>query len=158
MACWTKYQSDKETTNQCWMIARFCIMMPTLWMPGNYPPTCRSDHINVYKSALQGKVHIPNPYRWLEEYSDEVDNQMTAPAAFTQAYLNQNADMQRLVNKFHASMNYTKVITWLFTPSSCLCDTISCISLRPVCLMMDRGIGSTIVVYNPNQVWICLSL
>jgi prolyl oligopeptidase len=84
--------------------------MPTPWTPGNYPPTRRSDHVDVYQSALQGEVRIPDPYQWLEEYSDEVENWTTAQAAFTQAYLDQNADTQRLADKFRASMNYAKVI------------------------------------------------
>jgi prolyl oligopeptidase len=97
-------------------------MPPTPWTPGNYPPTRRSDHVDVYKSALKGEVHVSDPYQWLEENSDEVDNWTTAQAAFTQAYLDQNADMQKLEDKFRASMDYAKVINWPlpYISSSCL--------------------------------------
>jgi hypothetical protein len=47
---------------------------------------------------------------------------MTAQAAFTQAYLDQNVDREKLEDKFRASMNYAKVIIPLlsFILSSCL--------------------------------------
>jgi prolyl oligopeptidase len=86
-------------------------MPPTPWTPGNYLPARRSDHVDVYTSTSKGEVHVPDPYQWLEENSDEVDKWMTAQAAFTQVYLDQNADRQKLEDKFRASTNYAKVIT-----------------------------------------------
>jgi hypothetical protein len=74
-------------------------------------------------------VHVPDPYQWLEENSDEVDNWTTAQAAFTQAYLDQKADTKRLKDKFRAGMDYAKVIT---RPLSCISS--SCLKPFPVVL------------------------
>lgn len=87
-------------------------MLPTPWAPGCYPPTRRSDSVETYKSAsIDLDVHVPDPYEWLEEDSLEVDEWTTAQAAFTQAYLDQNAERQKLEDKFRASKDYAKVIT-----------------------------------------------
>jgi len=93
----------------------FCLplvstMSLTPWTPGNYLPARRSDHVDIYTTASKSEIHVPDPYQWLEENSDEVDKWTTAQAAFTQAYLDQNADRQKLEDKFRASMNYAKVI------------------------------------------------
>jgi len=85
--------------------------MPPTWTARNYPPTRRSDHLDVYTSASKGEVLVPDPYQWLEENTDEVDKWMSAQASFTQAYLDQNEDRKKLEDKFRASMNYPKVIT-----------------------------------------------
>nr|QKM76213.1 prolyl oligopeptidase [Lepiota venenata] len=83
-------------------------MPPTLWTIAKYPSARRSDHVDVYKSALKGKVHIPDPYQWLEGNSEEVDDWMTAQAAFTRAYLDQNQGSHELEDKFRANLNYAK--------------------------------------------------
>lgn len=85
-------------------------MLPTSWAPNSYPPTRRSDHVDIYKSASSdGEVHVPDPYQWLEENSDEVDEWTTAQAALTQAYLDQNAEQLKLLeDKFRASKTYAK--------------------------------------------------
>jgi prolyl oligopeptidase len=133
-------------------------MPPTPWTPGNYLPAHRSGHIDVYTSASKGKVLVLDPYQWMEENSDEVDKWMTAQAAFTQAYLDQNADRQKLEDKFRASTNYAKVITRPLCYIIIMLKSISCSSLRPLYLMTDTGIGSTTVVCSHNQVYIHLSL
>ncbi|KAH9963773.1 prolyl oligopeptidase [Russula dissimulans] len=76
-------------------------MPPTPWTPGNYPPARRSDHIDVYQSAQWGEVHITDPYRWLEEYSDETENWITSD-------LSKNMDKGKLEDAFRSSMDYTK--------------------------------------------------
>ena len=134
-------------------------MPPTTWAPDSYPPSRRSDHVDVYQSASKGEVQVPDPYQWLEENSDEVDKWTTAQTAFTQAYLDQNADRQKLEDKFRASKDYVKVIDdrciILFYPRA---ENLSCSFLRRPYLMTDTGIGSTIVVCNRNQVCNHLSL
>jgi prolyl oligopeptidase len=85
-------------------------MLPTPWSPNSYPPTRRSDHVDVYESASRGEVQVPDPYQWLEENSNEVDQWTTAQTAFTEAYLNKSADRQKLENKFRASQDYAKVM------------------------------------------------
>jgi hypothetical protein len=116
--------------------------MPTTpWMPGDYPPTSRSDHVDIYNSALKREVHVPDPYQWLEENSDEVDNWTTAQAAFTQAYLDQKADTKRLKDKFRAGMNYAKVIT---RPLSCISS--SCLKPFPVFLCANSTFFESFIV------------
>nr|E2JFG2.1 RecName: Full=Dual function macrocyclase-peptidase POPB; AltName: Full=Prolyl oligopeptidase B; Short=POP B; AltName: Full=Toxin-processing prolyl oligopeptidase [Amanita bisporigera]ADN19205.1 prolyl oligopeptidase [Amanita bisporigera] len=83
-------------------------MPPTPWAPHSYPPTRRSDHVDVYQSASRGEVPVPDPYQWLEENSNEVDEWTTAQTAFTQGYLDKNADRQKLEEKFRASKDYVK--------------------------------------------------
>ena len=85
-------------------------MPATPWIPDSYPPTRRSDHIDVYQSASRGEVQVSDPYQWMEEKSDEVDQWTTAQASFTQAYFNQYSDRQKLEDKFRASKDYAKVI------------------------------------------------
>ncbi|SRR6266545_457530 len=96
-------------------------MLPTPWAPDSYPQTRRSDYFDTYKSVSTGEVHVPDPYQWLEENSDGVDEWTTAQAAFTQAYLDQNTERQKLEDKFRASTTYAKVITrpWSSILSSC---------------------------------------
>ena len=85
-------------------------MTPTPWAPDSYPPTRRSDHVDVYQSASKGEVQVPDPYQWLEETTNEVDEWTTAQTAFTEAYLNKSPDRQKLEDKFLASKDYAKVI------------------------------------------------
>ncbi|KAG6888631.1 hypothetical protein C0995_006875 [Termitomyces sp. Mi166 len=81
---------------------------PTPWTPNTYPPTRRSDHVDIYKSALKGEVRVPDPYEWLEEYSDETDKWTTSQEIFTRAYLDKNSDRQRLEDVFRSNMDYAK--------------------------------------------------
>ena len=85
-------------------------MPPTPWVLDSYPPTRRSDHVDVYQSASRGEVQVSDPYQWLEESSNEVDQWTTEQTAFTQAYLDKNPDRQKLEDKFLASKDYAKVI------------------------------------------------
>lgn len=84
--------------------------MPQSWASGNYPPTRRSDHVDVYNSASRGEVFVPDPYQWLEENTDEVEEWMTTQASFAQAYLDQHSGRKKLEDRFRASMNYPKVV------------------------------------------------
>ncbi|KAF8075884.1 prolyl oligopeptidase [Lyophyllum atratum] len=83
-------------------------MAPTCWTPNAYPPTRRSDHVDIYKSAAKGEVRVSDPYQWLEEYTDETDKWTTSQELFTRSYLDKNADRQRLEDAFRASMDYAK--------------------------------------------------
>ena len=85
-------------------------MPPTPWVPDGYPPTRRSDRVDVYHSVSRGEVQVPDPYQWLEEDSNELDQWTTTQTAFTEAYLNKSADRQKLEDKFRASQDYAKVI------------------------------------------------
>ena len=85
-------------------------MLPTPWSPNNYPPTRRSDCIDIYKSATQGEVRVPDPYNWFEEDSEERDRWLDVQESFTRSYLDKNLDRQRLETVFNGVNDYAKVL------------------------------------------------
>jgi prolyl oligopeptidase len=85
-------------------------MLPTPWTPSSYPQTRRSDHVDIYKSATQGEVRVPDPYNWLEENSEERDRWIGVQESFTRSYLDKNPDHQRLETVFHDVGDYPKVL------------------------------------------------
>ena len=90
--------------------ATLATMFPTPWTPNSYPPARRSDHVEVFKSASAGDVRVPDPYQWLEEYTDETDKWTSAQEAFTRSYLDKNSDLPRLEAAFRSSNDYAKVV------------------------------------------------
>lgn len=84
-------------------------MSPTPWIPDKYPFAKRSDHVDVYKSAARGQVRVPDPYQWMEQYSEELAKWTSAQESFTRSYLDKNPDRQKLEDAFRASMDYAKV-------------------------------------------------
>ncbi|KAG6916377.1 hypothetical protein DXG01_007098 [Tephrocybe rancida] len=94
-------------------------MAPTPWTPNAYPPTRRTDHVDLYNSALKGQIHIPDPYQWLEEDSDETDKWTTSQEIFTRQYLDKNSDRQRLEDDIRSNMDYAKV------PAACSTNRVS---------------------------------
>lgn len=95
----------------------------TPWTPGNYPPTRRSDHIDVYESAANGQVGVPDPYHWLENRTDEAEKWVTAQRLFARSYLDKNPDQQKLRTLLRSCMDYPKVasaspsVSWHLTES-----------------------------------------
>lgn len=83
----------------------------TPWIPNSYPRTRRSDHVDIYKSATRGQVRVPDPYNWLEEYSDETSKWASVQESFTRSYLDKNPDRQRLETLFQEVNNYAKVLS-----------------------------------------------
>ncbi|KAG6853174.1 hypothetical protein C0991_006352 [Blastosporella zonata] len=84
-------------------------MSSTPWKPNSYPPTRRSDHVDLYKSALKGQVTVSDPYQWLEKDSEETDKWTTSQEVFTREYLDKNSDRQRLEDEIRSNMDYAKV-------------------------------------------------
>lgn len=123
----------------------------TPWTPGNFPPTRRSDHVDVYKSAAKGDVPVPDPYQWLEEYTEETNKWTTAQELFARSYLDRNPNRDKLLDLLRASMNYAKVNCDLPHDQSSLTDIIQS-SRHQLYLMMDGGTGSTIAVCKPRRV------
>ncbi|KAF8803935.1 hypothetical protein BYT27DRAFT_7259917 [Phlegmacium glaucopus] len=83
-------------------------MSPTPWTPGSYPQTRRSDHVDIYQSATREQVRVPDPYHWLEEYSQETDKWTSVQESFTRSYLDKNPDRQRLETLFQEVNDYAK--------------------------------------------------
>ncbi|KAF8629610.1 hypothetical protein AX15_003351 [Amanita polypyramis BW_CC] len=78
------------------------------WTPNMYPYTRRSGHIDTYNSETRGEVKVPDPYSWLEEYSDETNKWTSAQEEFTRTYLDKNPDRKKLEDAFRKSMDYPK--------------------------------------------------
>jgi prolyl oligopeptidase len=81
----------------------------TSWTPGNYPPTRRSDHVDIYKSAANGQVAVPDPHCWLETCTDEAEKWVTAQQLFARTYLDKNSDKQKLGDLLRSCMDYPRV-------------------------------------------------
>lgn len=95
-------------------------MSTTPWKSNSYPKARRSDHTDIYKSASKGEVVVPDPYRWLEEYSEETDQWTTAQEAFTRAHIDKYPLRKRIEDALMANINYARVCrlrtlaSWLF--------------------------------------------
>ncbi|KAG2014056.1 prolyl oligopeptidase [Coprinopsis cinerea AmutBmut pab1-1] len=83
-------------------------MAAKAWTPNTYPPARRSDHVDTYKSASKGEVKVPDPYRWMEEYTEETDKWTTAQEAYTRAYIDEYPHRKRLEDAFLASQDYAR--------------------------------------------------
>ena len=81
----------------------------TPWIPNRYPPSHRSDHVDVYKSEAKGEVRVPDPYQWLEQNSKETESWVDAQEAFTRAYLDQNPERQALEDEIRQNEKFAKV-------------------------------------------------
>jgi hypothetical protein len=79
------------------------------WISNRYPPTRRSEHVDIYRSANRGEVVVPDPYHWLETDSDETDKWTSAQEAFTRDYLDKIQDLERLRTAFQDCVDYPKV-------------------------------------------------
>jgi len=84
-------------------------MSRTPWTPNEYPPTRRSDHVDVYKSASRGEVRVADPYQWLEEHTKETDKWTSAQEVYTRSYLDKNSDLPKLEKAFRECTDYAKV-------------------------------------------------
>ncbi|KAF8966430.1 prolyl oligopeptidase [Flammula alnicola] len=90
------------------MSSSFSTVPPTPWTPNAYPPTRRSNHVDIYKSASRGEVLVADPYQYLEENTDETDKFTTQQAEFTRKYLDKNPDLDRLEDAFKDCNDYAK--------------------------------------------------
>lgn len=84
-------------------------MTATQWTPNRYPQARRSDHVDVYKSEARGEVAVPDPYQWLENGGQETERWISEQEEFTRAYLDKNADRQKLEDHIRATTDYAKV-------------------------------------------------
>ena len=86
--------------------------MPTTassWIPHCYPPTHRSDHIDVYQSEAKGEVKVPDPYAWLEKDGEERQKWLASQEALSRNFLDAHPDRVRLEEEIRASTDYEKV-------------------------------------------------
>lgn len=76
-----------------------------------YPPARRSNHVDVYESAKNGQVRVPDPYEWLERKSDETEGWIDAQVKLTKGYLSEYKDHSKLANDLRRAYDYAKVRT-----------------------------------------------
>ena len=79
------------------------------WIPHRYPPTHRSDHIDIYGSEAKGEVKVPDPYAWLERDGEERQKWLASQEALARNFLDAHPDRVRLEEEIRASTDYEKV-------------------------------------------------
>ncbi|KAI0294865.1 prolyl oligopeptidase [Multifurca ochricompacta] len=83
-------------------------MTASSWTPHSYPPTRRSDHVDVYHSEANGEVNVPDPYSWLEKDGEEKEKWLAAQEALARSFLDAHPDRVRLEEEIKASTDYEK--------------------------------------------------
>lgn len=79
------------------------------WIPHCYPPTYRSDHIDVYQSEAQGEVKVPDPYAWLEKDGEERKRWLASQEALARKVLDSHPDRAALEEEIRSSTDYERV-------------------------------------------------
>jgi hypothetical protein len=87
------------------------------WTPHRYPPTRRSDHVDVYRSGAGVEVKVSDPYDWLEKDSEEQEKWLAAQEALARNFLDANPDRVRLEEEIRDSTDYEKVSSSLMRSS-----------------------------------------
>lgn len=78
------------------------------WTPHSYPPTRRSDHVDVYRSGAGGEVKVSDPYVWLEKDGEEQEKWLAAQEALARNFLDAHPDRIRLEEEIRTSTDYEK--------------------------------------------------
>ena len=79
------------------------------WKPHCYPPTHRSDHIDVYQSEARGEVKVPDPYAWLEKDGEERKQWLVSQEALARKLLDSHPDRAMLEEEIRSSTDYERV-------------------------------------------------
>lgn len=87
------------------------------WTPHCYPPTRRSDHVDVYRSGAGGEVKVSDPYAWLERDGKEQEKWLAAQEALARNFLDAHPDRIKLEEEIRASTDYEKVSSSLMMSS-----------------------------------------
>ena len=123
-------------------------MSPLPWTPNSYPQARRSDHIDIYESAARGQVRVPDPYHWMEEYSEETDSWTHLQESFTRSYLDKNPDRQPLEELLQKVNDYPKVLFLTNCWSSSKYFLTVSSSLLPTYMTTIGGIGFITVAWS----------
>ncbi|KAI0044903.1 prolyl oligopeptidase [Auriscalpium vulgare] len=83
-------------------------MAATSWKPNYYPPSRRSNHVDVYNSEAKGEVHVHDPYEWLEHDTEETKDWVSAQTAYTRQFLDANPDRHQLEDEIRKGMDYER--------------------------------------------------
>ena len=127
-------------------------MTASSWIPHCYPPTHRSDHIDVYHSESQGEVKVPDPYAWLERDGEERERWLASQEALARKFLDSHPDRATLEEEIRSSTDYEKVrifILWIQRNVTYTCQSSS---VHPHCGTMVDGTGHIIAACSRNLV------
>jgi Prolyl oligopeptidase, N-terminal beta-propeller domain len=124
------------------------------WIPHCYPPTRRSDHIDVYQSEAQGRVKVSDPYAWLEKDGEERERWLASQEALARNFLDSHPDRARLEEEIRASTDYEKVSLSTLTHREVVTVVYigPCSSVHPHCETTVDGIGHITVACSHNLV------
>jgi hypothetical protein len=128
------------------------VISPTPWNSNKYPAARRCDHVDTYQSAAKGEVRIADPYRWLEEYTEETDKWTSSQEAFTREFLDKNVDRKLLEGAFRASMDYAKVPRIIGVRVNVIEPVFVSSSAHRLCVKMAAGTGFITAGYRLNRV------
>ena len=84
--------------------------MASSWQPDTYPTTRRTEYVDIYESELEGQVHVPDPYNWLEYDTEETSRWVAEQAAYTEEYLKKYPHRKRLERDLEGNLDYEKVL------------------------------------------------
>lgn len=81
----------------------------TPWVAAKYPPSRRSEHVDIYKSEKHGEVRVLDPYNWLEQNNEETEAWTAKQADYTQEFLKQYPHRDEIEKQLKDNFNYEKV-------------------------------------------------
>lgn len=121
------------------------------WIPHCYPPTYRSDHIDVYQSEAQGEVKVPDPYAWLEKDGEERKRWLSSQEALARKLLDSHPDRAMLEDEIRSSTDYERVSSLTLWTQEVVCIGQSS-SVYPHSETMVDGIGLITAACSRNMV------
>ncbi len=127
-------------------------MIASSWIPHCYPPTRRSDHIDVYQSEAQGEVKVPDPYAWLEKDGEEKERWLASQETLARNFLDSHPDRPRLEEEIKSSTDYEKVSLFDLCAHREVVYISHCSSVHPHCEMTVDGIGHITAACNHTLV------
>lgn len=122
------------------------------WIPHCYPPTYRSDHVDVYQSEAQGEVKVPDPYAWLEKDGEERKRWLASQEALARKLLDSHPDRAMLEEEIRSSTDYEKVRFLTLQVQKEVAYIGQSSSVHPHCEMMAAGIGHITAACSRNLV------
>jgi Prolyl oligopeptidase, N-terminal beta-propeller domain len=122
------------------------------WIPHCYPPTHRSDHIDVYRSEAQGEVKVPDPYAWLERDGEERKRWLASQESLARKLLDSHPDRAMLEEEIRSSTDYEKVSLLTLWTQREVAYVGQSSSVHPHCETMVDGIGHITAACSRNLV------
>ncbi|SRR6266436_3894830 len=122
------------------------------WIPHCYPPTHRSDHVDVYQSEAQGEAKVPDPYAWLEKDGEERKLWLASQEVLARNFLDSYPDRARFEEEIRSSTDYEKVSFLTLSTQREVACIGQCSLVHPHCETMVDGIGHITAACSRNLV------